>query len=410
MHEKLKHLTKDQVDEVVRKYKDKTIKLSDIVKEYGINIDPQGLLRVLPLEVLEKKCEYCNHNLTRKILCRSSITTSPNIPKCSNCGHVEDNRYSKCTCKYCLKKKEQLMLDRRDMIFRTYSKIIPKSKFCDLSLKDQFTVYNLIKFNKRDSYEQIYPLIDTSHLYDEDDFFYFEYESEREPITSNIINDCNYLLSKNIISIAPDNRADVFLEDNFPYKIDITKAKFNLNIIFNENEVSKLRKDNYFLNKSHDVDDLLSLWIELLYWDARERFTTMLEVRKLRFKYSQNGDILFKDLISKIGYTQLMHLCYRVARNLSDDCLIGLLLRDEASEIAYEFVSTYYKNYVDLGYELKHYKRNCSSEKLIRFIENVLGKDITILKLPPSLFNLDNFKDHFEYSVKRIVDVSKYNK
>ena len=44
INRKLEHLTEEQIEEVITMYKDKSIRLSNIISKYNIDVKPSGLL------------------------------------------------------------------------------------------------------------------------------------------------------------------------------------------------------------------------------------------------------------------------------------------------------------------------------------------------------------------------------
>ena len=48
INRKLEHLTEEQIEEVITMYKDKSIRLSNIISKYNIDVKPSGLLSILP--------------------------------------------------------------------------------------------------------------------------------------------------------------------------------------------------------------------------------------------------------------------------------------------------------------------------------------------------------------------------
>ena len=63
INEKLKHLTENQIEEVVTLYLDKAVKISDILSKYNIDVKPAGLLKILPPMKTNDICVICGKNL-----------------------------------------------------------------------------------------------------------------------------------------------------------------------------------------------------------------------------------------------------------------------------------------------------------------------------------------------------------
>ena len=65
INEKLKHLTETQIEEVVTMYMDKSIKISDILSKYNIDVKPGGLLKILPPVRTNDVCVICGEFLCK---------------------------------------------------------------------------------------------------------------------------------------------------------------------------------------------------------------------------------------------------------------------------------------------------------------------------------------------------------
>lgn len=75
------------------------------------------------------------------------------------------------------------------------------------------------------------------------------------------------------------------------------------------------------------------------------------------------------ELIDKINYTQLVYLCYRVARHFGDLVYTRKLVRKITINGALPNVSKFYEKAVNLGWKLEHWKCENTSDDLKFYVE-----------------------------------------
>ena len=127
INEKLKHLTETQIEEVVTMYMDKSIKISDILSKYNIDVKPGGLLKILPPVRTNDVCVICGEFLYKNIEARTAYSYSGEQRDrfCLNCGHKEyaNNgwRRKKCDCNGC-KAIEMMEYERKKNEIRKHMK------------------------------------------------------------------------------------------------------------------------------------------------------------------------------------------------------------------------------------------------------------------------------------------------
>ena len=106
INRKLEHLTEEQIEEVITMYKDKSIRLSNIISKYNIDVKPSGLLSILPPIKTDKVCAICGAYLYQKIKPRTGYASDSQKDKfCLECGHWVYAKSiwetKKCTCEGC---------------------------------------------------------------------------------------------------------------------------------------------------------------------------------------------------------------------------------------------------------------------------------------------------------------------
>ena len=383
INEKLEHLTETQIEEVVTMYMDKSIKISDILSKYNIDVKPGGLLKILPPVRTNDVCVICGEFLYKNIEARTAYSYSGEQSDrfCLNCGHKEyaNNgwRRKKCDCNGC-KAIEMMEYERKKKeIRKTYETENDRIDFAELILADQVKLIYLLFNNSFHNTSQIAPM----------------------EVKENWIEYINRMVEIKAISVSPESEVEAFCEDDFPNKYYVDKVHYDVNVIIDEATLHKINKNTYFLECSED-EELITLFKEYIYNDLIIKFEEMLEARRLQLHISENANNRFIELIDKISYTQILALCNRVAVFFSDKVLIGDMTKSVAKNAALLNVSKFYDRAVESEWTLNHAEIDYVGRELNFFIEKVLNKDITILKDVASVENLKNWS-------KREIDYSK---
>lgn len=240
---------------------------------------------------------------------------------------------------------------------------------------------SLIKENSANSFTVLLP------FYDEDDDYGRFSEIEDEAIEKY-----NILLEKNIISVSPHTKISAFDIEEFPKKVNLCRATFDININFTDEIIKSLDDNKYFKSRNYMDEELLELWKEYIYNDAIDKLEKLLEERGLRLYKTEEADQSFKKLIDKISYVQLTYLCYKVTKNLSDDIVSHKKKRQYVIDTAYESVSKYYENAIRLEWDVYESNYKFAGDNLKFFVHYVLGKDLSILKEIPAISILEKYE------------------
>ena len=382
--EKLKHLTEKQIEELVTMYMDKSIKISDIVSKFNVDVKPAGLIKILPPIKTNTVCTICGEFLYQKIEGRTSYSFYKDHDKfCLNCGHKEYiNNYwgsKKCDCDGCKALAIIEYENKRNLIKKTYSKESDKFEFSELTIKDQIKLVYLLLNNSLHNVSRIAPM----------------------KARGKWIEFINRMLEIKAISVSPESDVEAFCDENFPNKFYVDKVHYDVNVIFDDETLHKINNNTYFLDYS-EVEELILIYKEFIYNDLILKFDKMLEDRRLQLHISENANTRFWDLINKISYTQILALCNRVAVFFSDKVLIGDMTRSVAKNAALLNVSKFYDRAIESEWALGHAEIDYVGNELSFFIGRVLNKDITILKDVASVENFANWSKREKDYTNRI--------
>lgn len=375
INRKLEHLTEEQIEEVITMYKDKSIRLSNIISKYNIDVKPSGLLSILPPIKTDEVCAICGAYLYQKLKPRTGYASDSQKDKfCLECGHWVYAKSiwetKKCTCEGCKAIAKAEEERKKKQIQEIYSKEKAQINFTELTLSDQIKLVYVLMNNSFHNVSEIAPM---------------------EP-EGKWIQYINRLTEIKAISVSPESAVNAFCKENFPNEYYVAKVQYNVNVIFDDEILYKINNNSYFIENSNE-EELIILLKKNIYDDLIRQFEDMLNSRRLQLHISENANDKFIELIDKISYTQILTLCNRVAVFFSDKVLTGNMSKSMAKNAALLNVSKFYDRAIQSDWTINHAEICHIGKELQFFIERILNKKTTILKDIASAENLRKWKN-----------------
>ena len=375
INRKLEHLTEEQIEEVITMYKDKSIRLSNIISKYNIDVKPSGLLSILPPIKTDEVCAICGAYLYQKLKPRTGYASDSQKDKfCLECGHWVYAKSiwetKKCTCEGCKAIAKAEEERKKKQIQEIYSKEKAQINFTELTLSDQIKLVYVLMNNSFHNVSEIAPM---------------------EP-EGKWIQYINRLTEIKAISVSPESAVNAFCKENFPNEYYVAKVQYNVNVIFDDEILYKINNNSYFIENSNE-EELIILLKKYIYDDLIRQFEDMLNSRRLQLHISENANDKFIELIDKISYTQILTLCNRVAVFFSDKVLTGNMSKSMAKNAALLNVSKFYDRAIQSDWTINHAEICHIGKELQFFIERILKKKTTILKDIASAENLRKWKN-----------------
>ena len=375
INRKLEHLTEEQIEEVITMYKDKSIRLSNIISKYNIDVKPSGLLSILPPIKTDEVCAICGAYLYQKLKPRTGYASDSQKDKfCLECGHWVYAKSiwetKKCTCEGCKAIAKAEEERKNQQIQEIYSKEKAQINFTELTLSDQIKLVYVLMNNSFHNVSEIAPM---------------------EP-EGKWIQYINRLTEIKAISVSPESAVNAFCKENFPNEYYVAKVQYNVNVIFDDEILYKINNNSYFIENSNE-EELIILLKKYIYDDLIRQFEDMLNSRRLQLHISENANDKFIELIDKISYTQILTLCNRVAVFFSDKVLTGNMSKSMAKNAALLNVSKFYDRAIQSDWTINHAEICHIGKELQFFIERILNKKTTILKDIASAENLRKWKN-----------------
>lgn len=375
INRKLEHLTEEQIEEVITMYKDKSIRLSNIISKYNIDVKPSGLLSILPPIKTDEVCAICGAYLYQKLKPRTGYASDSQKDKfCLECGHWVYAKSiwetKKCTCEGCKAIAKAEEERKKKQIQEIYSKEKAQINFTELTLSDQIKLVYVLMNNSFHNVSEIAPM---------------------EP-EGKWIQYINRLTEIKAISVSPESAVNAFCKENFPNEYYVAKVQYNVNVIFDDEILYKINNNSYFIENSNE-EELIILLKKYIYDDLIRQFEDMLNSRRLQLHISENANDKFIELIDKISYTQILTLCNRVAVFFSDKVLTGNMSKSMAKNAVLLNVSKFYDRAIQSDWTINHAEICHIGKELQFFIERILNKKTTILKDIASAENLRKWKN-----------------
>lgn len=349
-------LTKEEVDNLIRDYQRPAseITVAQIIEKYDLNIKSNKIAGSLPEQITEEICPYCNEKMYAKIRNRSEM----GVPGCKKCGHVlyKESRRSwikeKCDCENCQKVKEEEQKVKREILKSIYGRECESFGLEELTLKEKVKLIELVKRCPKDGQGLVIGN-------------YFDAEVRE-------------LYKKNILRISPLSPIDAFSDEDFPFRIYLTKVIFDINVDqLNTNNVDTLLETEY---EKATAREKYELFLDVMHKDVLERFALMMHERGLDFEVLTNAEDSLKMLYSEISYAQIMTLCFNVARYYLDQTKTGKIYKKAAAKGAVKSVVTFYHNRIDKGWQINNSEVKYAGRELKYFVTEIMKQDLRILR------------------------------
>ena len=161
MYKDLSHLSDAEIEILIQRYYDGE-GATKLIKEYDLSVRATELYKLFPPEVCEDKiCEHCGGYL---VIERPSKAwkNSPRFTRdmyCPNCNHRPYD--SQCNCEKCVKKENEIKLERLAKIKEVYSKEKTPINFSELSFENKVFLGTLCRALCKENLFEITPYTDS---------------------------------------------------------------------------------------------------------------------------------------------------------------------------------------------------------------------------------------------------------
>lgn len=356
INEYRKSFTVEQLNEMANLY-DAGEKVTNIIKKYNLQVATGQISYLLPMAETDKICPYCTVPMKRR---RKRDSYYLDDIRCEKCGHYYEIWYKTCECINCQTKRIQLLEWKKEKIRSYYSESIPAEKI----------EYSKLKFKERCLLYILYQVIEKTT-----NFNYISCKVIKDIMVLNLIK---WMKKEKIIYVSPDSDIDAFSNDDFPAREYADKVNYVVNVSFSENDKVELLGRTFSLDGVSE-SEIKELIYELMYEDLLIKFRRLLEERKIAFEPSKKQLKDFRNLLEEGSYTEIQYMCYIVARYYSDGIITGRFYRKKVPQQVLASVVNFYHNNMNRYGEIHRSDAEYVGKVLRIFIEDILGKEVTIL-------------------------------
>lgn len=316
VHDKLAHLSPEQLNDLINRYQNGIDKISDLVKEFNIDAKPAKLVSLFPPIIYDNLfCPYCDDtNLVSKVKGRTTSSYYAKPPYCSECGHQNSER---CNCDNCKEEADyeswQNEKNKRDIIKAENTREIEIADTKQVSLKDAVFILSL-----------------TRHSLSEDLKFVEPFSNDEIPLApvfefqNEIVK---HLYSKGFINISSESPVNAFIFDQaetctdayyptqvfweFLPSLDVEGKREYLK------ELQSTVKSNEWPEEWHS--DVSKLWHQIAKYECLEYFLYLLDQRDFKLdKIGEKTHTTFEDILESFSVSRIYNLSWMAVRDTTD--------------------------------------------------------------------------------------------
>ena len=305
MDERLAHLSKIQIEELIERYYNKE-KVKNLIAEYEIDARPSQLVKLFPPTITEDICPYCDVNLVIKHSSRD-YSWNKKSATCPSCGHEEGGF---CWCANCKEKEQIRAQNERQEKQELLDSLLhidedEKVDLDSLSFEDKIYLGAFLREGISEDFNYIRPI---------DSF-----DNPLAPTQDYISEILEVLREKRLIVVHPNSDSE-FFEDidietgNFrfyPYKV-----KWALNV--KKEGLNKVPLVDSLINPDYDVEpeESYQIWRRISLHEALEYFYhSVNNILGVEYSPGEKTIAVLNDLINDYSVSQIYTIIYRSTNN-----------------------------------------------------------------------------------------------
>lgn len=299
--EKIKHLSSDEVEELYERYVGGE-KNSVLIKDYNIDIKPNGLITILPPKLLyESLCPYCNVPMLTKRLSKSAGSWSAPLIECYECEHKiypESARYHNevCRCTPCVKAREiryiEVERESKNKILSKYDlRLVESVKYKELTLFHKLVLLTLFRIQTDEDFEHIKPLDSNSK------------NDSLSPTREMDIKCLEELHDCRVIVVDPESEINAFDKSNDFNSYYINQVRWIPNVELNaKNRVSlgELYKEIYEELKGEIKLEWKNEVFETLFFISQEEVLKYIHVKANELSVDFIAEVKTRDIVVQL--------------------------------------------------------------------------------------------------------------
>lgn len=311
--DKLSHLTKEQIEELMTRYYNGE-KNDSLIEEYNIDIRNSLLSKTFPMKThLDIICPFCNIPMVSQRESKSASSWSCEDIFCEQCFHKYNTSF--CYCENCkenkkileeIKKQEEKILndEKREIILNTYlDECSDPVNINDLSIKDKLYISALLRTSLSEDLQYISPISST--------------KSKLAPTEKYKINVISHLRKESIILFSPNTSLDsVITEDNEIVSYYPMDATYKLNV--DEEHYDSIIQNLLQFNCVEDINNeiKIELWTEIALFECLEFLYAKMKEYNLPIEHIGEKTITaIKESLNSFSISQNFNFIWRTVKN-----------------------------------------------------------------------------------------------
>ena len=358
VHEKLAHLTPEQLDDLMERYQGKE-KVAALIEEFGIDTSPGSLIYLFPPILHEDLfCHYCKDtNLVSERARRTGYASSSQTPHCPECWHENSER---CRCGNCLDKEnfeqEKAAERQSDIIAAAYTREVETPSVDNITLKDAVFILALARHSLREDLGYVEPFnkdkIALAPLY----------EFQNDIVT--------HLSTKGFITVCSASPLHAFIFDPAETYIDahypaMVRWEF-LPGLSDANKCDYLKSLQAIANEDQWsvgwLSDVPNLWHHIAKYECLEFFLHLLAQRGyLTYTIGENTHKTFENLLEDFPVSRIYNLSWMAVRDITDYIARENISKQQGKNLFIGAIQRKAEKTKVEGWELEHFGRdlNC---------------------------------------------------
>ena len=359
VHEKLAHLTPEQLDDLINRYYGKE-KVPALIEEFGIDTSPGKLIYLFPpIPHEDLFCHYCKDtNLVSNRAPRTGYSSRSQTPYCPECGHKNSEG---CWCGKCIDKenfeREEAGERQSDIIAAAYTRDVETPSVDNITLKDAVFILALARHSLREDWGFVEPF-----TFNKDKIALAPlYEFQNDIVT--------HLSTKGFITVCSASPLHAFIFDPAETYIDahypaMVRWEF-LPGLSDENKCDYLKSLQAIANEDQWPvgwrADVAHLWHHIAKYECLEFFRHQLARRGyLQYTIGEKTHTTFDNLLADFPASIIFNLSWMAVRDTVDYIARNNISRNRGKNLFIGAIQRKADKAKAGGWELKHFRQNFS--------------------------------------------------
>lgn len=397
IHDKLKHLSLDDINTLMDLYYSGEKNATELIKLYNINGVPSQLYKFFPaIKQEDNLCEHCGSAMYLKRPSKTSYGKNLEKPYCENCGHTDSFN---CTCKACVEKRElelkELEKAERDLIEKTYALHGNFKNYDDLTFTQKVYLGALCRYALGEDGNTIKP-IDSSYG-----------SLAPSQMVHEVVTE---LFDNGIILVHPNSPLEAFVKnENFPNSFYTYKVTYFVNIKYASNKQDTVDKIlNPDLRSIDCIEEAYDIWRRIALTECIDYL--LLQMNRVGFKFEPGEKTVsvMNTLLDNFSVSQIYAIIYNSITKATRYYQEQSVSKNQAANSVITRCEAYGERILMNGWSINRYDRikELPQSALSEYLFN------KVLKIGDSCFNQAPSIDYLKgsmYDIDQDIVLPKFN-